>query len=914
MKLAPGTRLGVFEVVSPLGAGGMGEVWRARDMRLQRDVAIKVLPEALVGDPERRARFEREARLLASLSHPNIGALLALEEAGGVPALVLELVEGPTLAERLAQEGARPAAEAMAIAQAIAEAMEYAHELGIVHRDLKPANIKFTRDDMVKVLDFGLAKALAADEGGSVDASLTHSPTRTMGTQAGVLLGTAAYMAPEQARGKAVDRRADIWAFGVVVFEMLSGRQLFAGETLSDTIARILEREPDWSLLPASTPPRLVTLLQRCLVKDPRARLRDIGDARLELIAITNGEADPTARAAVAGPKAWWPFALVAVLALAAGLAGGLALRGARPESEVQRVSISLPEGVSIRAAMFTEGGRVLIARGAPTRGTGGPTMLYRRPLDAFEWSPIPGTEGVFSYDLGDDDQWLYMVVPSAPGSPHEKMVRVPVDGSAPPSDVCAWPEEYGAWDVMPDGRILVARIDHKSYMRVVRGQQSQEPWKPFESSVTLLDLTIESVLPDGRAALATAGYFGPSGWAVEAASIDIESGRVTTLVANASTPRLTASGYLLVGRGDKLLAAPFDLARRQVIGEPVALIEGMMVLDQWGGARAGVSPSGAILYRPGGTSPQHRRMGLHDREGRWSEWGPEQMNFQGDFAASSDGRRVVAVVLAPGSESYELFVFDRDRPSARRLVPSSPDDKMAPVLAGDGRRVAYAMGGTDSLEGVYVGDADGETPPRRLLASKHSSRIFHQPTGWLPDGNALLLESTQNQRTRITLLPATGGEATPTDLVTAPYNVTNGTLSSDGRTLAFLSQERGHPEPWVARFERGAVVGIPVPVLPQEVRALAWAPDRRRLWCVSPQFDVTAFDVGEDLRITKAGPAVSLRGEAVSQRSVRPLAGGGLLVVRRADGEAGPERFELVIGFDRELKRRLSLAGSKTR
>jgi len=912
--LGPGSRLGTFEITARLGAGGMGEVWRARDTRLQRDVAIKVLPAALVGDPERRARFEREARVLASLNHPHIGALLALEEAGGSPALVLELVEGPTLAERLSRDGALPSREVVAIARAIAEAMEYAHEQGVVHRDLKPANIKFTNDDAVKVLDFGLAKALSADPESSVDASLTHSPTRTLGTRAGVLLGTAAYMSPEQARGKPVDRRADIWAFGVVVFEMLTGRQLFGGETASDAIARILEREPDWASLPASTPPRLVELLRRCLEKDARKRLRDIGDARLELEAIAAaGDSGTQVRASAGTRVAWVPMALAALVALAAGLAMGIAWRSGQKPS-VQRLSVSLPEEVTIRMASFVDGGRTLIARGTLGGDGGARTQLFRRPLDAFQWTAIPGTEGVVSYDFGDDDRWIYMVTPRAAGSGRQRLTRVPTDGSAPPSDVCEWRETYGPWEVKPDGRILVVHSDTRSFTHITRGQDEPEPWKPFQSEMTPEDLWLESVAPDGRSALATMGYFGASGWSVAAVSIDLESGRITVLVENASSPRAIPSGFLLVGRGERVLAAPFDIARQRITAEPVAVLDGLMAFDQWDGAVVSLSSTGTLLYRPAGRSVTQRRLATLDPEGRWSEWSAERHEFQGECAVTADGRRVVATAISPGTDSYEILVFDRDRASARRLLPTSTDDKGASVLSRDGEWVAYQRGGIDSLEGVFVTRVDGSTPPRRVATADRVRRSFHRPMGWLPDGRGLVLESTESGRTRITLLMLDDPAARPTDLVAQPFDVSTASVSHDGRTLAFLSHETGHGEPWVARLENGAVVGAPVPVARQETRAMAWAPDRRTLWCVSPSFEVTAHAVGEDLRATLVGPPRSLAGEAATTTAIRPLAGGELFVVRRADGEAGPERFDLVLGFEQELARRLAQARSEPR
>src|SRR5215472_13536625 len=303
MPVLIGSRLGPYEILSAIGAGGMGEVYRAHDPKLGRDVAIKVLPEPFARDAERMARFQREAKVLASLNHPNIATIYGLEDSDDTHALVMELVEGPTLADRI-KAGPIPVDESIRIARQIADALEYAHERGIIHRDLKPANVKVTNDDVVKVLDFGLAKALEGDMA-SIDISTSPTISR-MATQQGVLLGTAAYMSPEQAKGKSVDRRADIWAFGCVLYEMLTGKVAFPGESVTDTLAAVIRAEPDWSQLPASTPPHVPVLLRRCLQKDPKQRLRDIGDARISLEEVLSGAPEATPSPAVSSPAKQW--------------------------------------------------------------------------------------------------------------------------------------------------------------------------------------------------------------------------------------------------------------------------------------------------------------------------------------------------------------------------------------------------------------------------------------------------------------------------------------------------------------------------------------------------------------------------------------------------------------------------------
>ena len=408
LTLTPGTRLGPYEILADLGAGGMGEVYRATDTNLKRQVAIKVLPAAFAADAERLARFQREAEVLAALNHPNIAHIHGLERSDGTLALVMELVEGPTLADRIAH-GAIPLADALTIATQIAEALEAAHEQGIIHRDLKPANIKVRADGTVKVLDFGLAKAM--DPAGASNANAMNSPTISMhATQAGIILGTAAYMSPEQARGKAVDKRADIWAFGCVLFEMLSGRQLYAGDTITDVLAGIVSREPDWSLLSAQTPPVVRRLLARCLEKDPQRRLRDIGEARVALSDPTGLLAAPAASPISVNARSWRRSTVWAALAFVAISSAGVAVwtwTRLRPATapRVTRLSIPLPAGQILAGnsgpAVSPDGRSIAYVATAAD----GVSRLYVRALDRFESTGIPESEGAqqpfFSRDGG---------------------------------------------------------------------------------------------------------------------------------------------------------------------------------------------------------------------------------------------------------------------------------------------------------------------------------------------------------------------------------------------------------------------------------------------------------------------------------------------------------------------------------
>jgi serine/threonine protein kinase len=434
MSLSAGARLGPYEITAHLGAGGMGEVWSATDSTLGRQVAIKVLPEAFASDAERLARFEREARTLAALNHPNIAAIYGFEQTAGIRALVMELVEGPTLADRIAQ-GAISVTDSLEIAIQIAGALEAAHDQGIVHRDLKPANVKITPTGTVKVLDFGLAKAMAPT--GAMSTSVSISPTITSPamTQAGMILGTAAYMAPEQARGKTVDRRADIWAFGAVVFEMLTGRRPFGGDDISITLAFVMTKEPEWAALPSETPSALRRLLRWCLAKDPKRRLQAIGDARVQIEELLSGAPEDVSTTAMSNPAPLWrrtpPWAVAAGVVAAAGLLVTLGATWRVPamaEQPLMEFEINPPEETSFGpveqrpVAVVSPDGRQLVL---VARGKDGTRMLWLRPLASKSPRVLPGTENATHPFWSPDGRWVSFI---AGGT----LKRIGVDGGRP--------------------------------------------------------------------------------------------------------------------------------------------------------------------------------------------------------------------------------------------------------------------------------------------------------------------------------------------------------------------------------------------------------------------------------------------------------------------------------------------------
>src|SRR5262245_17606081 len=611
MPLAIGESVGPYRIQVPLGAGGMGEVYRATDTRLKRDVAIKVLPAGFAADPERLARFQREAELLATLNHPNIASIYGLEKAEGVTAIVLELVDGETVAEKLGQErqegqeGHRregrplPLDEAMPIARQIAEALEAAHDKGVIHRDLKPANIKVTPDGKVKVLDFGLAKLMESE---TAPAALTMSPTLSVqATYAGVILGTAAYMSPEQARGKPLDRRTDVWAFGCVLFEMLTGQQTFdAGDTVSDAVASILKNDPDWTRLPADTPSVIRGLLRRCLQKDVQKRLPHIGVARLEIEEALLAPAEPAPSAAHADPKPARSISLPwAITTGALATATVLLLmwspwRSVQPRAPVQ-VSADLGADASLAmdvaaAAVLSPDGRLLAFAAVTGRGpTGGlATRLYMRRLDQLKAVPLDGTDNARNPFFSPDGQWVAFFAEA-------KLKKVSVRGGAPVTLCDAINGRGGSWT--SDGTITFAPSNNSVLMRVPSSGGKPEP------VTTLADEggghRWPQVLPGGKALLYTV-HGSPIG--IQDANVIVQqvpNGAPRVVQTGGFFGRYVSSGHLLYLHGDTHFAAPFDLDRLDVTGPPVPVLEGVAA-NRFGGAQFAVSDDGTLAYVPG--------------------------------------------------------------------------------------------------------------------------------------------------------------------------------------------------------------------------------------------------------------------------------------------------------------------------
>jgi len=581
MPLAPGKILSFYRILGPLGAGAMGEVYRARDTRLERDVAIKVLPAEFASDEERLRRFEREAKTLASLNHPNVAQIHSVERSDGISFLVLELVSGDTLDVRLAP-GPIPIDECLDICRQIAEGLEAAHEAGIVHRDLKPANIRLTPEGVAKVLDFGLAKPIR------VGPEVTDS---SLATEDGRLLGTPTYMSPEQARGKTVDRRIDMWAFGCVLFECLTGKRAFPGATLSDTLAAVLEREPDWSTLPAATPPRVRELLRRCLAKDARERLRDIGEARIALQAPHEiGAALHFDRARSRGR---WilPWSLAAVAAVMTGLWARSAFTPA-PAPRVTRVSVALPRTDAIatvflaRALALSPDARTL----AYCAQRDGKTQLFVRRLDEDEATVVPGSEGARNPFFSPDGQWVAFFA-------GEKLKKTFVRGGEA-LDLCAVSHERGAvW--LADGSIVLAPRTSSPLYRISSSGGPLEPITELDERRKERTHRWPSALPGGEWILFVAGTADrPSDYdqaVISAVSLKTKERR--DLFTGASVAKYCPSGHLILGRPGTLYAAPFDLAALKVTGCELPVVHGVASDAPSGNVQFDMAEDGTLAY-----------------------------------------------------------------------------------------------------------------------------------------------------------------------------------------------------------------------------------------------------------------------------------------------------------------------------
>jgi len=819
MALTAGSHCGPYEISAKIGAGGMGEVYRARDTKLDRDVALKILPEAFASDPERLARFEREAKILAALNHPHIAHIHGLEESDGVKALVMELVEGPTLADRIAQ-GAIPLDDALPIARQIAEALEAAHEQGIIHRDLKPANIKVRSDGTVKVLDFGLAKALDPP---AASRDVAQSPTITSPamTQAGMILGTAAYMSPEQVKGRTADMRADIWAFGVVLFEMLAGRRPFEGVEIADTLASILKSEPAWQGLPRDTPAAIQRLLRRCLQKDRHQRLQHIGDARVE---IDDAQRAPSADD-VGGPvrsprreRLLWASAVVSTAIIAA--VGWWA--GNTPEAPEMRVEINTPGSVgSSSFAISPDATRIAFTAEGP-RGR----QLWIRSLDVTAPRPLQGTEGGEYPFWSPDSRSIGFFA-------NNKLKRLEIDGGDPQSLANVVTPAGGTWN--RDGTILYVPSENGGIFRVQATGGDPSAVTPHRSPE--LAIRVPHFLPDGRHFLFYVAQGGePAGVYIGELGSD-----AMRRILSADGPALFGSDQLWFVRESTLFAQRFNPSTQALSGPVIPVANNVS-----GGLFAApfsTSVAGAVAYREG-AAQSSRQLVWFDRSGNALGTAGEPGGLLSNPSLSRDGRYVV--VQRTLQANIDLWVLDLQRNVFNKLTDNPGVDSM-PVWSPDGERVVFSGAANGATGLLTIMRIDGTAASKTLSLSPSEVKIA---CDWSADGQFILYKQIE---------PASGtsdlwvwpmsGEGTPFKVVHTQSDERDGQFSPDAKWVAYQSDHSGRPEIYLQAFPGP---GPKVHVSINGGTQVRWRSNGKEIFYIGP--DQRLMVVGMDLAAGAAG------------------------------------------------------------
>ena len=787
MFLEPGTVFGAYEIIAPIGAGGMGTVFRARDTRLGRDVALKLLPESFSRDPDRIARFRREAQVLASLNQPNIGAIYGLEESNGAQAIVLELVEGESLADRL-QRGPVPLSDQLEIGRQIAEALDAAHDRGIVHRDLKPSNVMVRADGVVKVVDFGLA---TPSDAARADSGVPQAPTMTSppATAAGVVLGTAPYMSPEQARGKPVDRRTDVWALGCILYELATGQRAFEGTSTADTMAAILTREPDWSRVPATIPPALTSLIARCLRKDSRQRVQSAGDVR---VALEECERAPTVSSSSVSRRRVGPLWLV--LAGSAGVLVGAAAWAiyVQPSADSTRTELPvravlqlpadaplfLDDGESIA---FSRDGRLMAWVG----GAGPGRRIFIRPIDAVEASPVPGTEGATNPFFAPDGQWIGFFTIGA-------LKKIPIaGGSATMLAPAGETSRGGAWG---DDNTIVFSQSVDTPLRRVPAAGGTPTDVTKLSALQANSHRFPAWVPGRQALLYTlrveASASGSRDLAI--AAIDLATGAESVVIPGATHPAFLSTGELLFLRNGTLFLVPFDASRLSTSGTEQPVVAGVHVTS----AHAG-------LFAVGGTRLVYVAGGFSDADDRymvvWRDLsGDERVLLPGpgsyrDLRLSPDGRRLAYADFPEGSRgaATDLWVADLQRDVKVRLAGSATGE-WRPVWTNDGRHIIYA----DTGGGIRRIRADGSGAPEKLTTTTASQL----PVSISSDGKYLAYHEERDFTGDIWILPL-DPVGTPRKFFEGPAAETLPVFSPDGHWIAYVSNESGAPQLYVRPF-----------------------------------------------------------------------------------------------------------------
>ncbi len=886
-----GKTINHYRVLEKIGQGGMGEVYRAEDTSLKRDVAIKVLPEQFTKDPQRLARFEREAQLLASLNHPNIAAIHSFEHSDDIHFLVLELVPGETLAERVAK-GPLPVEEALEVCRQIAEGVEAAHEKGVIHRDLKPANVKVTPEGKVKILDFGLAKAF---EGETPVTDISQSPTLTEEmTRAGVILGTAAYMSPEQARGKPVDKRADIFAFGCVLYELLTGKRAFGGETVTDTLAAVLKSEPDWDVLPESTPWRIRELLRRCLQKELHLRVQHVGDARID---IHEADKDPRTTSpmgvtsAVRSGQQRWANAtgLIVLTAIVTSLAIWILVPSTPSVSQpLKRFVITPPSTETLanfaggEVAISPDGRRlVYVAQGE----TG--SQLYLRSMDDLTTRSIPGTERVGQNPFfSPDGEWVAFFADG-------KLKKTSLTGGTP-IILC---DAFGSWSSGiwgSDDTIFFSSGQSlgKSLFRIAAAGGALEKLAAPETETGEVDYRYPEILPGGKALLFTVVFSFDN---MQVDVLQLETGERKIVLKDARQAQYLPTGHLVFGQPGRgtgsLWAVPFDLETLEVRGDAVPVLDGIRQYPNFG-VDYTLSHEGTLVYLP--ASAEGRKILWVNREGtEVDQVIGEPLLFPRYPRLSPDGRRLTLTSGQTGQS--ELWVYDlTGRPPYPLVLEGSG---YYAIWTPDGTRVTFSSTPEGRFDLFWI-PADGSTLDAELLLAGPNAQL---PQSWSPDGQELIFLENSNFM------------ALPVDSQSEPRLVVRqraiggagqqgggAAISPDGRWLAYVSDVTGEPEIWVRPYPG---TGAPVRISANGGLEPVWAPEGKELFYLEgDRMMAAAVESGQEFRLQPPKVLFDTSYYHGNRPSYDVAPDGRFLMIKPSEGQQ--TAIHVVLNWFEELKR----------
>jgi Tol biopolymer transport system component len=900
MPLAAGTKLGPYEINSSLGTGGMGEVYLAQDARLGRRVAIKILPDKFSCDVQRMARFDREAKVLASLNHPNIAAIYGLEEANGVRALVMELVDGPTLSESIKQ-GPPPLDEALLIAKQIAQALEYAHERSIIHRDLKPSNVKVTPNGEAKVLDFGLAKALEGDSS-VTELSMSTSPTLSQAaTQAGMLLGTAAYMSPEQARGKKVDRRADIWAFGVVLYEMLTSKPAFLEETTSDTLAAVIRGEPDWSALSGNVPISITRLLRRCLTKDPNQRLRDIGEARIAIEGAISGTPEETTAPLAATTEApLWrralPWAVAAIAIVFASACGVLYWRAVQPEPH-QVMQLSLPLPVPLATvfdpnpgspfAISPDGSQIVYVASV----VGKPSQLYLLAFDHQFGLPVLGTDNASQPFFSPDGQSVGFFAQG-------KMRKVSLHGG-PVVLLSEAPVPHGAtWSA--DDTIIYAPNFGSGLLRISAAGGAPHTLTTPNLKDQEISHRWPRVMPGGKYVLFTIQMGNASSYDdAHIAVLSLETGKWRTLLAGGSYARYVSSGHIVYAHAGSLMAVPFDLSRMEVRGAPVPVQEGVMTTSLTsGGAEYDVTESGMLAFVPGNARAPVRSLAWVDRAGI-AKTIPAPPRVYNAPRLSPDGKQLAVQINDDGA--LAIWVYDFARNTLTRLT-FGPGISSNPLWTSGGRKIIYNTRPASGSPSFRSKLADG-SGKEEILSAKVLDDPGAAPIAASPDGKTLLFATRSASGEQAIDILSLDGSDTVQPFLQSAFNLSSPRFSPDGRWVTYMTDESGRREICVQPFPGPGGKWM---ISTKGGETPRWSHDGREIFFFTGD-ELMSVDV-ETQPAFKAGTPRSLFQAAgylgYGNYDVAPD-GQHFLMIKQEDISTSPKELNMILNWSEELKRR---------